>query len=196
MLYLNGNYCVHDHILLRRFLRVRHLERNIEFITYIDISRSQNHASNALVNFVLNWDIIYINIYTYTYIHIDIYIYIYIYISPIQNMWYKFIRKIGFKRDSKNAHNTSHMIDHSRGHPHEHPCNKELHSPHSETTEARGMAHPLRVTTCALASPWLVRVVPSFWPLEYIGWNMKMLWICDVWILSGELKAKVPLVNA
>ena len=36
---------------------VKILERNFETITYILISRSEEHISDALANYVLNWDI-------------------------------------------------------------------------------------------------------------------------------------------
>jgi hypothetical protein len=46
---------VHDPTLLRRFLRVRILERNFDFITYFHIPRSSNHVSIAYANYVLDW---------------------------------------------------------------------------------------------------------------------------------------------
>jgi ribonuclease HI len=52
---LNGHYRVHDLTLLRRFLRVRLLERQFDFITYFHIPRSYNHVSDAYTNYVLDW---------------------------------------------------------------------------------------------------------------------------------------------
>jgi ribonuclease HI len=52
---LNNSYHVHDPTLLRRFLRVRILERQFDFITYHHIPRSSNYVSDAYANFVLDW---------------------------------------------------------------------------------------------------------------------------------------------
>ena len=52
---LNGHYRMCDPMLLRRFLRVRLLERQFDFITYFHIPRSSNHVSNAYANYVLDW---------------------------------------------------------------------------------------------------------------------------------------------
>jgi ribonuclease HI len=52
---LNDSYHVHDPTLLRRFLRVRLLERQFDFITYHHIPRSSNYVSDAYANFVLDW---------------------------------------------------------------------------------------------------------------------------------------------
>jgi ribonuclease HI len=52
---LNDHYRVRDPTLLRRFLRVRLLERQFDFITYYHIPRSSNHVSDAYANFVLDW---------------------------------------------------------------------------------------------------------------------------------------------
>jgi ribonuclease HI len=52
---LNGRYLMHDPTLLRRFLRVRILERQFDFITYYHIPRSSNHVSDAYTNYVLDW---------------------------------------------------------------------------------------------------------------------------------------------
>jgi ribonuclease HI len=52
---LNGRYCVRDPTLLCRFLQVRLLERQFDFITYFHILRSSNHVSDAYTNYVLNW---------------------------------------------------------------------------------------------------------------------------------------------
>jgi hypothetical protein len=46
---------VRDPTLLRRFLRVRLLERQFYFITYYHIPRSYNHVFDAYANFVLDW---------------------------------------------------------------------------------------------------------------------------------------------
>jgi ribonuclease HI len=52
---LNGRYHVLDLTLLCRFLRVRLLERQFDFITYFHIPRSSNHVSDAYANYVLDW---------------------------------------------------------------------------------------------------------------------------------------------
>jgi ribonuclease HI len=52
---LNGRYHVRDPTLLHRFLRVRLLERQFDFITYFHIPRSSNHVSDAYANYVLDW---------------------------------------------------------------------------------------------------------------------------------------------
>jgi ribonuclease HI len=52
---LNDSYHVCDPTLLRRFLWVRLLERQFDFITYHHIPRSSNYVSDAYANFVLDW---------------------------------------------------------------------------------------------------------------------------------------------
>jgi ribonuclease HI len=52
--HLNGRYCVCDPTLLRRFLQLRLLEGQFDFITYYHIPRSFNHVSNAYANFFLD----------------------------------------------------------------------------------------------------------------------------------------------
>jgi ribonuclease HI len=52
---LNDSYHVRDPTLLRRFLRVRLLERHFDFITYNHIPRSSNYVSDAYANYVLDW---------------------------------------------------------------------------------------------------------------------------------------------
>ena len=52
---LNGLYRIRDPTLLRRFLRVRLLERKFESITYIHVLRNFNHVSNSYTNYVLDW---------------------------------------------------------------------------------------------------------------------------------------------
>jgi hypothetical protein len=54
---LNGSYCVCDPTLLRRFLWVRLLERQFDFITYHHIPRSYNYVSDAYDNFLLDWNL-------------------------------------------------------------------------------------------------------------------------------------------
>jgi ribonuclease HI len=54
---LNDSYRVRDPTLLRRFLRVRLLERQFDFITYHHIPRSSNYVSDAYANFVLDWNL-------------------------------------------------------------------------------------------------------------------------------------------
>jgi ribonuclease HI len=51
---LNNSYCVRDPTLIRRFLRVRLLKRQFDFITYYHIPRSSNHVSDVYANFVLD----------------------------------------------------------------------------------------------------------------------------------------------
>jgi len=53
--HLNGLYHVRDPTLLRRFLRVRLLERQFESITYIHIPRSYNQVADSYANYVLDW---------------------------------------------------------------------------------------------------------------------------------------------
>ena len=52
---LNGLYRIRDPTLLRRFLRVRLLERKFENITYIHVSRIFNQVVDSYVNYVLDW---------------------------------------------------------------------------------------------------------------------------------------------
>ena len=52
---LNGLYHVIDLTLLRRFLRVRLLERQFDNITYIHISRINNQVADSYANYVLDW---------------------------------------------------------------------------------------------------------------------------------------------
>ena len=52
---LNGLYHVRDPTLLRRFLRVRLLERQFENITYIHIPRNFNQIADSYANYVLDW---------------------------------------------------------------------------------------------------------------------------------------------
>ena len=52
---LNGLYHVRDPMLLRRFLRVRLLERKFESITYTHIPRNYNQVANSYANYVLDW---------------------------------------------------------------------------------------------------------------------------------------------
>jgi ribonuclease HI len=51
---LNDNYHVCDPTLLRRFLWVRLLERQFDFITYHHIPRISNYVSDAYANFILD----------------------------------------------------------------------------------------------------------------------------------------------
>ena len=50
---LNGLYHVRDPTLLRRFLRVRLLERQFDSITYIHIPRNDNQVADSYDNYVL-----------------------------------------------------------------------------------------------------------------------------------------------
>ena len=53
--HLNGSYRIRDPILLRRFLRVRLLERQFENITYIHVPRVFNQVADSYANYVLDW---------------------------------------------------------------------------------------------------------------------------------------------
>jgi ribonuclease HI len=48
-------YHVHDPTLHRRFLRVRLLERNFDYITYFHVPRSLNQITDTLANHILDW---------------------------------------------------------------------------------------------------------------------------------------------
>jgi ribonuclease HI len=52
---LNRIYHVHDPTLHRRFLRVRLLERNFDYITYFHVPRSLNQITDTLANYILDW---------------------------------------------------------------------------------------------------------------------------------------------
>ena len=52
---LNGLYHVRDPTLLRRYLRVRLLERQFDNITYIHIPRINNQVADSYANYVLDW---------------------------------------------------------------------------------------------------------------------------------------------
>ena len=52
---LNGLYHVRDPTLLRRFLRVRLLERKFDNITYIHIPINNNQVADSYANYVLDW---------------------------------------------------------------------------------------------------------------------------------------------
>ena len=52
---LNRVYRVHDHTLHRRFLRVRLLARNFDYITYFHVPRSLNQITDTLANHILDW---------------------------------------------------------------------------------------------------------------------------------------------
>lgn len=55
---LNGSYQVRDSSILRKYLRVKLLERNFEFITYVHIPQELNQLSYSLANFALDWHIL------------------------------------------------------------------------------------------------------------------------------------------
>jgi ribonuclease HI len=57
---LNRIYRVHDPTLHRRFLRVRLLERNFDYITYFYIPRSLNQITDTLANYILDWHLAHI----------------------------------------------------------------------------------------------------------------------------------------
>ena len=52
---LNGLYRIRDPTLLRRFLRVRLLERQFESITYIHVPRIFNQVADSYANYVIDW---------------------------------------------------------------------------------------------------------------------------------------------
>ena len=52
---LNGLYHVRDPTLLKRFLRVRLLERQFDSITYIHIPRNNNQVADSYAKYVLDW---------------------------------------------------------------------------------------------------------------------------------------------
>ena len=52
---LNRIYRVHDPTLHRRFLRVRLLEFNFDYITYFHVPRSLNQITDTLANHILDW---------------------------------------------------------------------------------------------------------------------------------------------
>ena len=52
---LNGLYHVRDLTLLRRFLRLRLLERQFDNITYIHIPRINNQVTDSYANYMLDW---------------------------------------------------------------------------------------------------------------------------------------------
>ena len=56
---LNGLYHVRDPTLLRRFLRVRLLERKFDNITYIHITRINNQVVDSYANYVLDLNLFY-----------------------------------------------------------------------------------------------------------------------------------------
>jgi ribonuclease HI len=55
---LNRIYHVHDPTLHRRFLRVRLLERNFDYITYFHVPRSLNQMIDTLANNILDWHLV------------------------------------------------------------------------------------------------------------------------------------------
>jgi ribonuclease HI len=52
---LNGIYSIRNPMLLRKYLRIKLLERQFQFITYEHIPRHLNHVSDAFANYVLDW---------------------------------------------------------------------------------------------------------------------------------------------
>jgi ribonuclease HI len=57
---LNRVYRVHDPTLHRRFLRVRLLERNFDYITYFHVPRRLNQITDTLANQILDWHLAHI----------------------------------------------------------------------------------------------------------------------------------------
>ena len=54
---LNGLYQVRDLTLLRRFLRVRLLERQFDNIAYIHTPRINNQVADSYSNYMLEWNL-------------------------------------------------------------------------------------------------------------------------------------------
>ena len=52
---LNGVYNIRNPTLLQKYLHIKLLERQFQFITYEHILRRLNHVSDALANYVLDW---------------------------------------------------------------------------------------------------------------------------------------------
>jgi ribonuclease HI len=57
---LNRVYRVHDPTLHRRFLRVRLLEQNFDYITYFHVPRRLNQITETLSNQILDWHLAHI----------------------------------------------------------------------------------------------------------------------------------------
>jgi ribonuclease HI len=57
---LNRIYQVHDPNLHQRFLRVRLLERNFDYITYFHVPRRLNQIIDTLANHILDWHLAHI----------------------------------------------------------------------------------------------------------------------------------------
>jgi ribonuclease HI len=57
---LNRVYRVHDPTLHRRFLRVRLLEQNFDYITYFHVPRRLNQITDTLANQILDWHLAHI----------------------------------------------------------------------------------------------------------------------------------------
>ena len=57
VLQLNGKYRVRDSFILLKYLRVKLLERQFQFIAYVHVPRSENRLVDSLANFALDWHI-------------------------------------------------------------------------------------------------------------------------------------------
>jgi ribonuclease HI len=57
---LNRVYQVHDPTLHQRFLSVRLLERNFDYITYFHVTRRLNQITDTLANQILDWHLAHI----------------------------------------------------------------------------------------------------------------------------------------
>jgi ribonuclease HI len=57
---LNRTYWVHDPTLHRRFLRVRLLEQNFDYITYFHVPRRLNQITDTLTSQILDWHLAHI----------------------------------------------------------------------------------------------------------------------------------------
>jgi ribonuclease HI len=60
VLQLNRIYRVHDPTLHRRFLRIRLLEHNFDYITYFHVPRRLNQITDTLANHILDWHLAHI----------------------------------------------------------------------------------------------------------------------------------------
>ena len=54
---LNGVYRVHNHILFRKYLQVKLLAREFEYITFSHVPRPKNHYVYTIANKILDWNL-------------------------------------------------------------------------------------------------------------------------------------------
>ena len=57
---LNGVYHVHNHILFRRYLRVKLLMCEFEIITFSHVPRAKNHYVDSIANHIMDWHLTHI----------------------------------------------------------------------------------------------------------------------------------------